>query len=529
MATSAVTKDPAGADRGDLIIAAGIFLFVATALLLLHGNRMVLDAIDEGIVLESAQRMSRGAVPYVDFFAYMSPGSYWIQSLVFRCFGISLLAGRVPVILDLAVQCGLVFWLTARLSSRMLAAVAAIAFTGFQTANVAALIGQHRWDSATLALAGLCLMVEALRRRKPPAWWLGGGAAMGAAAWCTPSMALPIAAIMAWAAITKERHRWMIPFAAGVLLAGAAGMGTLAAEGALGAFLRHMAWLKTNYSTVNIMTYGTVNGGMAELMAGAQGLEKAMFLAVATCLELPAILPVTALAFWGLAWRLGRVRSGEGPVVTLLLLSMTALVLTSWPRPDVAHLAFVAALPYSLTVVVAARLIPARAAVWAAALPLLFSVMFAGNLLRSWLGTATMASPVGTLLVEKSQVVGMERLLANVLPGQTLFVHPYMPIFYFVTQAKNPTRFSYLAPGMMTANEEAGTLEGLRARPPDWILYLRLSREDFLRVFPSGTGVDHRFRMLEGWLEQNYQPLSDPKVSVMGYELWRRAPGLASP
>ena len=69
-----------------------VFLFVAALLCLIHGNRFVLTN-DEGILLEPAQRLSAGARPYVDFFGYMSPGSYWIQAALFRLFGLSLWVG----------------------------------------------------------------------------------------------------------------------------------------------------------------------------------------------------------------------------------------------------------------------------------------------------------------------------------------------------------------------------------------------------------------------------------------------------
>ena len=143
---------PVDKNRTTLFVSAGIFAFVAGLLAVIHGHRMVLDAIDEGIVLDSAQRMAGGAVPYVDFFAYMSPGGYWIQSLVFQLFGISLFTGRIPMIFEVALQCGLVFWLTSRLASRKAGAVAAFLFTGFEIANAGNLIGQHRWDSSALAL-----------------------------------------------------------------------------------------------------------------------------------------------------------------------------------------------------------------------------------------------------------------------------------------------------------------------------------------------------------------------------------------
>ena len=88
-------------------IPAAIFLFVVAALLAMHGQRMILTN-DEGIVLESAQRMAAGGRLYVDFFGYMSPGSYWLQALVFRLFGVAMWTGRLIVILDFALQCALV-------------------------------------------------------------------------------------------------------------------------------------------------------------------------------------------------------------------------------------------------------------------------------------------------------------------------------------------------------------------------------------------------------------------------------------
>jgi 4-amino-4-deoxy-L-arabinose transferase-like glycosyltransferase len=89
-------------------IAAAIFLSLTAVLLAFHGQRMVLTN-DEGIVLESAQRMAAGGRIYVDFFGYMSPGSYWMQALVFKLLGVALWTGRLIVILDFASQCSLVY------------------------------------------------------------------------------------------------------------------------------------------------------------------------------------------------------------------------------------------------------------------------------------------------------------------------------------------------------------------------------------------------------------------------------------
>jgi hypothetical protein len=79
-------------------------------------------------------------------------------------------------------------------------------------------------------------------------------------------------------------------------------------------------------------------------------------------------------------------------------------------------------------------------------------------------------------------------------------------------------------PGMMTSSQEAETLLELEARPPEWLLYMQLSREELLRVFPNGADRDWRFARLESWIQQNYRPVENPSISVGGYRLWRRVP-----
>src|SRR5256885_8222053 len=94
-----------------------IFCGMFCLLMVLFGNRLVLSTADEGIYLEGAQRLLQGQKLYVDFFGYMSPGSYWAQALSFRLFGVTMTAGRIPVLIYFSINCALLYWLAARLSS----------------------------------------------------------------------------------------------------------------------------------------------------------------------------------------------------------------------------------------------------------------------------------------------------------------------------------------------------------------------------------------------------------------------------
>jgi hypothetical protein len=199
-------------------------------------------------------------------------------------------------------------------------------------------------------------------------------------------------------------------------------------------------------------------------------------------------------------------------------------VVTTYPRSDVAHLAFVAALPYALTAIGVSRIFPARLAPAMGIGAVVLAGLFSLNFFQGWFKAEVVASALGPLRVQPKDAPAMTQLVSQVRPGDSLFVFPYMPVLYVVTQAKNPTRFSYLAPGMMTQAEELEMLQQLKQHPPEWLLYLQLTPEEFLRVFPHGSGLAWKFSRLEEWLEKHYRPQADPPVSFSGYKLWRRTP-----
>jgi 4-amino-4-deoxy-L-arabinose transferase-like glycosyltransferase len=495
-----------------------VFFVVLAVLALTHGNRLVLTN-DEGILLDPAQQLAAGARPYLDFFGYMSPGSYWLQAAWFKVVGVSLWAGRLPVILNFALQCALLFWLTARLASQRTALAAVVIFAGFQVADPSFLTAQHRWDSATLALAGIC----ATLRWTSPRGLLLSGALLAAAVWCTPSLALVGVAELLWLLAAPERRRWIGPFFAGILAISALAAGWLAIEGTLTAFVEQMLWLQRNYSSVNVMPYGSVMGGYARLLEDAAGLERILRILFVACMALPALLPPLALLLWGVAYSREKLPRELASAVLLLSLATVGFALSAFPRADLFHLAFVAAVPYALTAAALARLLSARAGAILAFAIVPIALLFSLNNFRGAFAVQSISSPVGRIRVPNDLLPDVTGLLAHVPPRQSMFVYPYLPICYFITQASNPTRFSYLSPGMMTAPEEAEALRELQARPPEWLMYMRLSDQEFRRVFPNAAESNIRFHALESWLESGYTELDSHGVNIAGYRLYHRS------
>ncbi|MBV9771328.1 MAG: glycosyltransferase family 39 protein [Bryobacterales bacterium] len=499
-----------------------VFVAAVLVLWLLFGNRLILNTNDEGIYLDAAERILHGQKPYVDFFGYMSPGSFWTQALAFRLFGVTMAAARLPVILYIALECGLVYWLVERFASRTAALLTSLFFLAFETADPSMITAQHRWDSSALSLASVALCVGAqseLRR----AWLVASGMLVALATLATPSVALLAFATLVWL-LSPSGHRlragWYL---LGFLIIGAVAAAGLWLNGILPALLNQLSWLSRNYSGVNAMPYGSIIGGYRSLFEGAGAWEMPVRFCVVFCVALPAVLPVIALVGGSVFWA-QRKSSKESlrAVIPHLLLSILALAASTYPRADVAHLAYVAALPYAVTGILVYRCVspPWRAGIgifiafWAAVFAA--QAQLPGSFER-------LHTPVGAVQASAMDAAVVKDLLSRVLPNQSLFVYPYKPLLYFLTQARNPTRYSYLAPGMMTGEDARVVLCELEASPPAWVLYMDLNRTEFERVFPAAGRGDPHYPDLESWIQKNYRSTNRPLLD--GYELLRHESG----
>ena len=499
----------------DRLRAGLVFCGMFCVVMLLFGNRLVLGTADEGIYLEGAQRLLQGQKLYVDFFGYMSPGSYWVQELSFRLFGLTMTAGRIPVLIYFSLSCALLYWLAARLSSRVAAALAVLLYFLFETAQSASLTAQHRWDSGAISLLAVAVAVYAQDSQNR--WWIAvAGALSVLAAIFTPSVALVGIATFLWLLAWRPGRRLVLPFAAGCAVMTAALAIILWAGGILSAFIGQMLWLSRNYSAVNVMPYGAIIGGYRDLIKGGPSLEWIIRVGIVICLALPAILPVLSALGWSAAmWRHRR----NAPEVIYLLICMAALIASAYPRQDVAHLAFIAALPYALGTALIARYLPRRAGAAVFGCVLFIGVMFGYHSAAELLAERRIQTPVGVVRLGPEEIPEVEALLKSVHPGDTVFVHPYQPLLYFLTQARNPTRYCYLAPGMMTEADELVTLQGLEQSPPKWIMHLDIAPEEFARVFPSSDPSTLQYKSIEYWIHQKYSVPDSQGITVVGYTL----------
>ena len=504
--------------RGALIACCAL---TATAAFLwwIAGSRFLVIP-DEGIYLDGALRMIRGEAPYRDFFVLTGPGTYWIQYSSLRFFGIQIWATRIPVIVDVALLATFIYWLTARLSGRVTALAAAVLYLALQANYFTALQANHRWDSSMLALASLVLVFEALSKPAPLTLFLAGFLS-AAAAWATPTMGIVPATVLLWLAWHGQRRSTLPAFSAGALLCLAAGALWLFHDGALMAMIEHFRWSAANYSSANRTPYGWAVGGYANILLGAGISESIARLVVLAFVTLPATLPPICLIGWSMRLRTRREkRRGFRQEIVFLTLCSTALLASTFPRPDLTHLMYVAPIFYVLGASLLASLVSGRWTLLVLSLLCMAAASFLSVAVSLRLQEQDMDTIAGKIHGNRADLQLVEMVTSRVRPGDTLFVFPYAPIFYFLTDAHNPTRYSFLQPGMFTREDEGAALESLTACPPRWVLYFNATPETYLRTWPSSDPRRLRMPSIEDFIRRNYRMVA----SADRFELMEKRP-----
>jgi hypothetical protein len=104
-----------------------------------------------------------------------------------------------------------------------------------------------------------------------------------------------------------------------------------------------------------------------------------------------------------------------------------------------------------------------------------------------------------------------------------MFAFPYEPAALFLGAGRNPTRYSFLQPGMMTAADERAALQDLEAKPPLWVYYSDVPPKAYLRIWPSSDPRRLRMPHIEQFIAERYREVDRTGLNGLAFRLLRYA------
>jgi 4-amino-4-deoxy-L-arabinose transferase-like glycosyltransferase len=473
--------------RPELYLAGALFL-LSFLYLCIFRHYADMDP-DEGIVLQGAQRILAGQVPYRDFFSFYTPGSYYALALVFRIFGSSLAVARTAVALAGALLSVVSYLLARRVCSRTIALTLAV--LGTLTTLPYRFLVLHNWDSTLWACLALYCAVRVLEK---PTWkcTLAVGLFASFTVLCEQSKGagLCLGLGMGFLAITflDGRRRWLSRVELFALIIGfaipiAITFAYFASQHTASIMLADWLWPLRHYSQANRVPYGYQNWSdeTRHVLFGTGSLPGRLIkaLAVSPCLWIPA-LPAGAVGWLGYSMvRAARGRSAEAKNAYYILVAavyvglVLSVVIT---RADIVHFMYL----QPLNCLVLAWLldggdIPGRlfrsVRPFLAAYAVIALVAFGlGPLAATTSAHERLATRRGTVTTRQKDTV-VDYLQTQVPEGATVLVYPYLPLYYYLTGTFSPGRYDYFQPGMHTREQADEMVRELASHRVETVLF----------------------------------------------------------
>jgi len=434
--------------------------------------------LDEGIVLEGAERVLHGEIPYRDFFTFYTPGSFYLVAMAFRVFGDSFVVARFSIAVCGALCSVLTYALTRRVCSRgisifcaMLATLAGAAFR---------FLVLHNPYSTLFSFLALYAALRAIETRRL-AWMVAAGSLASTTLLIEQSKGIGVFAglLLAFTLVRLFDHSWqgsanrVLSFLLGGCLPIIATCWYFSAHHAFGVMLHDWIWPLQHYTKANHVPYGFQNWSdqTRDLIfhSGPLWLRIVKVLTVSPTLVVP-VLPLVAVALLSLlAWKAWTrdVRS-QHFAYYILVCSVCAGLLASVyvVRPDSLHFMYLAPIWY----VVLAWILDAQGAgskFLQNARPYLFAyvvISFGMLALASLLPARGARYRVETrrgIIKTNAEDTVVPYAQAHLATGEELLVYPYLPLYNYLTGTLSPSRYDFFQPGMNTPDQADQIIQSL--------------------------------------------------------------------
>jgi 4-amino-4-deoxy-L-arabinose transferase-like glycosyltransferase len=465
-----------------------VLIFLLTCAYLIVFRRYTTMDPDEGIILQGAQRILRGEVLYRDFFSFFTPGSYYLLSFLFKVFGNSFLTARTALVVFGGVFSVVTYLLCRRVSRRSIALIVAALVS--LTCLPYRFMVLHNWDSTLFACLAVYTCVRMIESNGV-LWGFAAGSFASLTFLFEQSkgggliLGLGGGLVAIWFSyrgtatlFTKARLSALMLGAVWPVLV------TIAwfySKQSLHPMISSWIWPLEHYSLANRVPYGYQNwaNSTGQSFFG-ESIPEALvsLITVSPLLMLPVLplLSVAMLMYFMFRMRSNGISEGKGVYYVLVNSALCGLLVSVViGRPDILH--FMYLLPLFCIVlawIFDGRDIPGE--LFAKIKPvitayILFTFFWMSTVL---LVRALYSSPLqterGTVRVTGRDEV-IDHIRANVAPGETILIHPYFPLYHYLTGTFNPGRYEYLQPGLHTPEQFREMLATLSTVEVPYVLF----------------------------------------------------------
>jgi len=512
-------------------------LFSATYLFLFL--RILWRVGDEGLVVYGAQRVAEGALPYRDFVEVFGPASFYWLALFFSLLGTKWVVARGVLLFTGTISVALVYWLTRRLYRGPFEMMPALYYLVLGIPLWPA--SNHHLDSNLFAL--LAVGIFLLWQEKGDVIYLVMSGVMAGITSCFVQQKglLLLASFFLTIILIDKRQtdgEKGILKRTGPLIAGYAGLGGMVLlffyiQGGLSDLVYStFLWPMANYHNVNIVPYGY---GLFEFYWPAwltilqhflpetvsQVLCGVFLVPFAVILSLPFLVAVLPLIS-----RRGPSKSPtifHSTTITYLCCGY-ALWISEIHRMDMIHAIFGAPL-----------LLIAFLGIWNPGYEKMrlfrTSVLYFLSFCLLSIGTfnGLIASSANHKIETRRGAMylfgddtALKYLHEHTRPGEQVFVYPYYPMYYFLANIHNPTRYNNLIYGYHTDGQFHEVISDLERKKVKLVLWDTLVEGKNLKTwFPRYKHPPEEHLLLEHYLQTHYDMIGVEN----GFRIMRRRGG----
>ena len=470
-----------------------LLVFWLSCLYLLPFYRYTVLNANEGIILQGAQRILTGQMPYRDFFSFFTPGSYYWMALLFKLFGNSIVTARIALVIYGGALSALTYLLARRVCSRWSALLATL--PGLLICLPNQFFVMHNWDSTLWALLALYCAVrwlETLTRRngesrRPSSWALATG--LFTATTCLfeqskgAGLALGLAAGFLIVSLSNRGglridRKSLAALSLGFVLPVTATIGYFAARHALPQMATDLLWPFRHYAPADKLPYGWIEVDWPSMFGGSwvqRGLSGLLVSPWFIICALPIFaLPILVHSAFQIFTRPEAIRTRSYYVIVSAALCGLLLATLATGRPDVIHIMYQVP-AFALVLAWAAEAAKTRFLRAARTMGVFYVLVSFGALAMAIL----LAALNGKYKIETRRGVlraaapytAFEYIQRRTAPGERILVYPYQPTYYYLTGTSSVSRYEYLQLGMHTPHQFQQMAEDVKTARPRVVLF----------------------------------------------------------